>query len=194
MALNATPVLKWLETGSVSYTVPAGKRVVFSLNCLRDPPTTAINLLINGVLIDVFYTPSTGNIPRTTRGPYTAKAGDVISCNSALVGSSFTLVGHEYPLDAAATPFSAKLTSSISYTVPAGKRAVFAVHMLQDPNTTAVSLRINGLDASYFKTVSTNNIPEPMRGPFTAKAGDVVTAWSAGTGDWLSINGHEFPA
>jgi hypothetical protein len=98
----------------------------------------------------------------------------------------------------AITPFRAKITRISSFTIPAGKRAVFAAFLPQVFNyvtgASRILLRIDGVDIAFMAHYENGTPPTgfgtPEVKPLTATAGEVVSVDSTSDTLAVSIVGH----
>lgn len=182
------------------YTVPTAKYAIFNAFSVSSvaQPTAQISFTINGILL---YTGGQGTsatgVTYDTAGPFAANAGDVIA-NATVVRSGITqgsgplgINGFLYDTSLVKTPFlSLVVQNSTSYTVPAGKLAVFNAY-----TTNPAILLINGVPISGISFgILASTLP--IQGPFIANAGDTIAAGAAPFATapgQFTINGFLYP-
>lgn len=75
------------------YTIPANKYAVFSVRMAT--LVTETEFLINGVLMGILYTPPSGSFIDELK-PFTANAGDVLTCSGSGSIGPVTVSGFLY--------------------------------------------------------------------------------------------------
>jgi hypothetical protein len=177
-----------------NYTVPGGKYAIFNVF------GSAINMLINGQPLYTGFGASTGTAQvYDSNGPFVAAAGDIIAVQAVVRGgvttgtNPFGICGFLYDTSVVKIPFtSVIIQNSTSYTVPAGKLAVFNAYV-----TTIAELTINGIPiAGISNALFTQTPGGTIQGPFVANASDIITAGNTffpTTTGQFTINGFLYP-
>ncbi|HVW23681.1 MAG TPA: hypothetical protein VHB51_04345 [Candidatus Saccharimonadales bacterium] len=183
-----TPVAEFVSSPGNTYTVPAGKTLYISAAIVNAPGSGGNNFSVAGVNLGSTSTTS-GNLNLNFGAPVPVAAGQTITASS--YGASF--VG--LLVNAGVTPIARNVSSSGSYTVPAGKTLYIAAAIVNAPGSGGNNFSVAGVNMGSTNT-SSGDLNLNFGAPVPVASGETVTAGSYGAsfvGYLTNSNGYGGP-